>query len=65
MAKPETTSKRTGTGISLVINFLLLILALYPRRPRQWALVLLHLFLTGTFAAVWCKVLNGYDFMRG
>jgi hypothetical protein len=134
MAKPETTSKLTGTGISLVINFLLswtllpfvlppfrfyslrelmevllwqgmgmvgwplglvgglanlvlhrklsdlvsllslsiypmmfllLILALYPRRPRRWALVLLHLVLTGTFAAVWYKVLNGYDFMRG
>ena len=45
--------------------FLLLILALYPKRPRRWVLVVLHLFLTGSFAAVWYKVLNGYDFMRG
>jgi len=45
--------------------FLLLILALNPKRPRQWALVLLHLFLTGSFAVVWYKVLNGFDFMRG
>lgn len=45
--------------------FLLLILALYPERPRQWALVLLHFFLTGSFAVVWYKVLNGYDLMKG
>jgi hypothetical protein len=44
---------------------LLLILALYPERPRRWALVLLHLFLTVSFAAVWYKVARGYDFMKG
>ncbi len=47
------------------IMFLLLVLALYPKRPRRWILVVLHIFLTGSFAAVWYKILNGYDFMRG
>jgi hypothetical protein len=47
------------------IMLLLLILALFPKRPRCWALVLLHIFLAGSFAAIWHKVLNGYDFMKG
>jgi hypothetical protein len=47
------------------LMLLLLVLAVYPTRPRQWALVLLHVFLTGSFAAVWYKVLNGYNLMRG
>jgi hypothetical protein len=44
---------------------LLLLLALYPRGPKRWALALLHLLLIFSFALVWHKVLNGYDFMKG
>ena len=44
---------------------LLLVLAFSPKRPRRWASVLLHIFLTGSFAAVWHGVLSGYDFMKG
>jgi hypothetical protein len=43
----------------------LLFLALYPRRPKRWARGLLHLLLSFSFALVWYKVLNGYDFMKG
>jgi hypothetical protein len=47
------------------IMLVLFILALFPRRPKRWALVLLHIFLAGSFAAIWHAVLNGYDFMKG
>lgn len=43
----------------------LLLLSLWPKRPKWWALVALHLLLAGSFALVWYKVLNGYDFMKG
>jgi hypothetical protein len=32
---------------------------------RRWQLVLLHMLLTVSFAAVWYHVLNGYNFMVG
>ena len=44
---------------------LFLILSLFPKRPQWWVLALLHILLIGSFAAVWYKVLNGYDFMKG
>jgi len=47
---------------------LLLIFVLFSkrsRRTRQWMLVLLHLLITFSFAAIWHQVLNGYDFMPG
>lgn len=47
------------------VMILLLMFSLIPKRPRWWVLALLHILLTSSFAAVWYKVLNGYDFMRG
>lgn len=44
---------------------LLLISALSPKRSRLWVLVLLHLLLPGSFAVLWRKILDGYDFMKG
>jgi hypothetical protein len=32
---------------------------------RLWPIVLLHLLLTLSFALVWWRVLNGYQFMEG
>lgn len=43
----------------------LLVLILRSKRPKRWALILLHVALTSSFAAVWYHVLNGYDFMLG
>jgi hypothetical protein len=53
-----------GLGIYPMM-LLLLLLALFPRRPKRWALALLHLLLIASFSLVWYKVLNGYDFMKG
>ena len=47
------------------VMILLLLFSLIPKRPQWWALVALHLLLAGSFALVWYKVLNGYDFMKG
>ena len=44
---------------------LLLILVLFSKRARRWLLILLHMLLTFSFAAVWYQVLNGYNFMTG
>ncbi len=44
---------------------LLLLVVLIPKRPRRWAVVLLHILLACSFAAVWHSVLSGYDFMGG
>jgi hypothetical protein len=44
---------------------LLLMLSLFPKRPKWWVVAMLHIVLTGSFAVTWYKVLNGYDFMRG
>jgi hypothetical protein len=43
----------------------LLVLVLSSKRPRLWALILLHMLITFSFAAVWHGVINGYDFMGG
>ncbi|MFC1854027.1 hypothetical protein ACFL27_27900, partial [candidate division CSSED10-310 bacterium] len=43
----------------------LLIHVLSSKRPQWWALILMHILLTLSFAAVWFQVLNGYDFMVG
>ncbi|MCU0918636.1 MAG: hypothetical protein MUC88_29375 [Planctomycetes bacterium] len=43
----------------------LAIRVLTARTFRLWRLVLLHLVLALSFAAVWWNVLNGYDFMVG
>ena len=47
------------------IMCLLFMLNLSSQRPKWWVLALLHILLTGSFGAVWCKVLNGHDFMKG
>jgi len=47
-----------------VILFLL-IRVVAAKGLRRWELPLLHLFLTLSFAAIWYRVFNGYDFMVG
>lgn len=44
---------------------LLLILVLFSERSRRWMLILLHALLVFSFAAIWYRVRNGYDFMTG
>jgi hypothetical protein len=46
------------------IILLLLFLVLKSKRPKPWTLILLHMLITLSFAAVWYPVLNGYEFMR-
>lgn len=43
----------------------LLIRAWRVKRLRWWELVLLNTLIICSFAAVWYRVLNGYDFMTG
>jgi len=38
---------------------------LISRRGRRWPLVLLHILLVFSFAAVWYAVRNGYNLMVG
>jgi len=47
-----------------VILFLL-IRVVVAKSLRRWELPLLHVLLTLSFAAIWYRVLNGYDFMVG
>ena len=44
------------------IMLLLIILVLSSKRPKPWTLILLHVLITFSFAAVWYQVLNGYEF---
>jgi hypothetical protein len=44
---------------------LLLIFVLFSKRSKQWALIVLHMLITFSFAVIWYQVLNGYDFMIG
>jgi len=44
---------------------LLLIIVLFSKHPKWWMLIVLHMLLTISFAAIWHQVLNGYDFMIG
>jgi hypothetical protein len=43
----------------------LLIRSTLSRTPRRVELILMHLFVTFSFAVVWYYVLHGYDFMSG
>ncbi len=47
------------------LMLLLLVVALASKRFGRWALIALHLLIAFSFAAVWYRVLNGYDFMVG
>jgi hypothetical protein len=47
------------------VMLLFLIFSLFPKRRKWWVLAVLHIVLTGSFAVVWYKVLNGYDCMKG
>lgn len=44
---------------------LLLIIVLFSKHSKWWVLIVPHMLLTLSFAAVWDQVLNGYDFMIG
>ena len=46
------------------IMILLVFFVLRSKRPKPWTLILLHMLITFSFAAVWYPVLNGYEFMR-
>ncbi|MFC1836534.1 hypothetical protein ACFL2Q_17720, partial [Thermodesulfobacteriota bacterium] len=68
-AKSRLQGKLTGLSSLLLvviypIMLLLLILVLSSKRPKPWTLILLHMLITFSFAAVWYQVLNGYEFMR-
>jgi hypothetical protein len=56
-------------GLLLVLMYpamlLLLLRVLTLAVPRRSQLIVLHLLLILSFAAVWYHVLNGYDFMLG
>lgn len=56
-------------ALVLLLNYptmlFLLVFVLSSKRPRLWALILLHMLIAFSFAVVWHGVLNGYDFMRG
>ena len=43
----------------------LLLCTLVFRKHRPWTLIPLHLVVAVSFAVVWYRVLNGYDFMGG
>ena len=44
---------------------LLFIFVLFSKHSKQWMLIELHTLITFSFAVIWYKVLNGYDFMIG
>ena len=44
---------------------ILLIRSMISKKPRRIELIILHFFVTFSFAVVWYYVLNGYDFMVG
>jgi hypothetical protein len=64
-------------GAKLTSAYSLLLILMYPaiqfllirstisRTPRPVELIVMHLFVTLSFAVVWYHVLNGYDFMSG
>ena len=63
-------ARTAGIGTLLLVllypaaAFLLLRMAI-RRRARPWEIVALNLLVTVSFAAVWYRVLHGYDFMVG
>jgi hypothetical protein len=45
---------------------LVLFVCVFRAKTRAlWALIVLHVLITASFAAVWYTVLNGYDFVVG
>ncbi len=57
-----------GSVLMILVYPGILVLAIRvftARALRLWPLVLLHLLLALSFAAVWLHVLNGYEFMVG
>jgi hypothetical protein len=64
----QPTSTDLGALLLILIYptmLCLLVIVLRSKRPKRWALILLHVLLSSSFAAVWYHVLNGYDFMLG
>jgi hypothetical protein len=64
--QPQSTD--LGSLLLLLIYpamLVLLILVLIPKRPKWWAVVVLHMLLALSFAAVWHGVRTGYEFMGG
>ena len=59
-----TSADSLFTLIYPAIQFLFVRSAI-SRTPRHWELILMHMFVTLSFAVVWYNVLNGYDFMSG
>jgi hypothetical protein len=51
--------------LSYPAMLMLLVFVLFSRRSKRWALILLHMLLAFTFAAIWYQVRNGYNFMIG
>ena len=51
--------------LSYPVMLLLLIFVLFSNRSKRWMLILLHMLLVFSFAAIWYQVRNGYDFMIG
>lgn len=47
------------------VMLILLLLALVSRRARSAGLILLHILLSFSFAAIWFQVLNGVEFLMG
>ena len=62
-AKPASTDS-LFTLMYPAIQFLL-VRSLISRTQRHWELILMHVFVTLSFAVIWYYVLNGYDFMSG
>jgi hypothetical protein len=63
-------ARPAGAGPLLLLllypaSFFLLLRTAILRRARPWEVVLLNLLVTVSFAAVWYRVLDGYDFMVG
>lgn len=65
-------SQSGATGLWPLLLLLMypamLVLFVYVFRAKTralWALIVLHVLITASFAAVWYTVLNGYDFMVG
>jgi len=62
-----TASPSASLLLTLLYPAILVLLArvFFSKRVRTWELVLLHLLLLASFAAMWYYVRNGYDFMVG
>ncbi|MBI5296804.1 MAG: hypothetical protein HY869_15095 [Chloroflexi bacterium] len=58
-----------GLGNLLIVlvypALLVLFIRVWMAKYWWWEIVLLHVLVTLSFAAVWVQVLNGYDFMVG